>query len=298
MSNRSKLALAAAVLWAAGWAAGTWNAVMRLLGFIPDIEYNPSWIKTVYDAISGAANAALLVFCVYLCVKYLAKVSFKDAGLAFPTTRAAWKSTLTVAVLYVLIQVVGKVAQFLPSLLTGGGPSGYPTPETASLVWQVPLAFSSVFEAGPTEELVLVVAIPLLLLAARVPWRAVLAIAMIARVSFHLYYGWLAVPGLVLWAFLAILLWRVWPSAWGLALGHAISNGLSVPGVLNLPTAAVTTAGVVLVALVIWGGFILVRNFLGHWAQLQASGNFRNTDLDTSKNATKFRWDGNKKLAR
>lgn len=99
--------------------------------------------------------------------------------------------------------------------------------------------------AGVDEEPALL-ALPLAL-AARVrwPWWAVFGLLVALRLSFHIYYGWLALF-VVPWIAGAMLLWRWCPVLWPFTVGHSVFDVLQFlrdstdEGVASLATAAAT----------------------------------------------------------
>ena len=93
-------------------------------------------------------------------------------------------------------------------------------------------AFFSSIQAGPLEEIALVPFILMLLATVpvvrtrKVGLRAVIRIAVVARLLFHLYYGPIAFISITVWAGGIIAVWLTYRNVWGTLLAHSVSNGL------------------------------------------------------------------------
>ena len=121
--------------------------------------------------------------------------------------------------------------------------------------------------AGVVEELVLVAALVTFLEQARQPWWRIMALGLLARLSFHLYYGepstGLVTAGWVLlWAAVALLLFKRTRRLTPLIVIHVLYNlHLSFIGSFgdrsDRVVMAVTTA-LYLGAILLWG-ILLVR---------------------------------------
>ncbi|MCP3425170.1 CPBP family intramembrane metalloprotease [Rothia sp. AR01] len=139
--------------------------------------------------------------------------------------------------------------------------------------------FLNVLSAGVQEELPLVPGIIMLMLFARVkPWMAIV-LAMLARLSFHLYYGPNAIPGFLIWAFLIILIWRIAPTVWGLVLGHTFNNAVSAFNLTN-PEAFELVEPVAIILAVIAAVVMLWVGFQG-WQLLRRRGVFKSETFPT-----------------
>jgi hypothetical protein len=117
--------------------------------------------------------------------------------------------------------------------------------------------------SGLTEEPVLL-ALPMAL-AARVrwPWWTVYLLLAAMRISFHVYYGWLAFFVLP-WMAAALLVWRWCPLLWPFVLGHGLFDLLQyLQGAGD--TRVSTTASVVSIGLYVVGGLVVTAAAM-RWA--------------------------------
>ena len=75
--------------------------------------------------------------------------------------------------------------------------------------------------AGPSEEMVFIVAAVVLLRRAQYSWTLVVLVSAVARVSFHIYYGPTSVF-LLVWAAGVVLLYRATGRVLGIIAAHAM----------------------------------------------------------------------------
>jgi hypothetical protein len=110
--------------------------------------------------------------------------------------------------------------------------------------------------SGLTEEPVLL-ALPIAL-AARVrwPWWTVYLLLAAMRISFHVYYGWLALFMLP-WMAAALLLWRWCPLLWPFVLGHGLFDLLQYLQRAG-DTRVATTPSAVSIGLYVVGGLVII----------------------------------------
>ena len=172
-----------------------------------------------------------------------------------------------VAVLYVAAMVV--VAMLDNVLATAGVQTRiYPGSRTPGAQLLVSDIVSSTFSGAIWEELILL-AIPLALFTALVPvntltrvgqvaaWAAVVAVLVAMRCAIHLYYGWIGVATVAIWAAAAIALFELAGTVWPLIIAHALYDAAAfldtrVPAAEPVITALfwiIATAGTVLLVL-------------------------------------------------
>lgn len=160
--------------------------------------------------------------------------------------RRAWAAAAAyVAVLAASIWVTVTLADVLG--IRGSGAS--------AVTGRSPAEVFHVAVSGLTEEPVML-ALPMAL-AARVRWQwwTVYLLLAAMRISFHVYYGWLALFVLP-WMAAALLLWRWCPLLWPFVLGHGLFDVLQyLQGAGD--TRVSTTASVVSIGLYAVGGLVV-----------------------------------------
>lgn len=187
---------------------GTINAVLALAGQWP----TPA-VPTLGTAVPGAmrdlAGTGAAVWLVVLLAR--------RRGLTAPQLGWApvlpWepkvRQALAVGMAYLMAIVVAQ--GLLEGLRHVAGGSEYPAlPEGQ---WGVLTAVTGSLQAGVVEELVLVAALVTFLEQASQPWWRIMMIGLLARLSFHLYYGdpstgLVTASWVLLWAAAALLLFR------------------------------------------------------------------------------------------
>jgi hypothetical protein len=169
-------------------------------------RYNPgsteaSWAEFGPAALEDLIRAGLAVAVVVL-VAGRRRLSRHDLGLAFRRNergRVRVFAELRVAAIALLAFIVGGVVTVLSH---GHALPGDP-PSAASLVYEC----AHSFEAGVMEEVVVLAFVVAMLRNARRPTREIWAVAVLLRMSYHLYYG-TGVLGIAVWA--AIFVWLFW----------------------------------------------------------------------------------------
>jgi hypothetical protein len=194
------------VLFAGGWGQGLLTAVLFLAGHDPR-DPHPSVSRVWSQGVEGFSQAALLVVAVVLAVRW-AGVPLSAVGLRLPRTRGDWLGEVTGAGWGVLLTVVSF------SLVTTAYPS-------------IPGQNAEILDAltgwlaGPSEEMVFIVAAVVLLRRAQYSWTLVVLVSAVARVSFHIYYGPTSVF-ILLWAVGVVLLYRATGRVLGIIAAHAM----------------------------------------------------------------------------
>lgn len=106
--------------------------------------------------------------------------------------------------------------------------------------------------AGPTEELALLALVVVALRATGYRWWTVVAVAIVLRVPFHLYYGWGAI-GLGVWAALMVVLYRRTLAIGAIMLEHATFNMFNYAGELGGTIKVLLTFAGAMVIIVLVG---------------------------------------------
>jgi hypothetical protein len=156
------------VLFAGGWGQGLLTAVQFLAGHDPR-DPHPSVSRVWNQGVEGFSQAALLVVAVVLAVRW-AGVPLSSVGLRLPRTRGDWLDEVTGAGWWVLLTVVSF------ALVTTSYPS-------------IPGQNAEILDAltgwlaGPTEEMVFIVAAVVLLRRAQYSWTLVVLVSAVARVA-------------------------------------------------------------------------------------------------------------------
>lgn len=187
---------------------GTINAGLALAGQRPAAP-----VPTVGTAVPAAMRDLAVTAAAVWLVVLLARsrgLTGQQLGWAPALPRELkLRQGLAVGVLYGL--AIGVALSLLLALRRVAGGGQYPSePEGA---WGALTAVTGSLSAGVVEELVLVAALVTFLEQARQPWWRIMALGLLARLSFHLYYGepstGLVTAGWVLlWAAVALLLFK------------------------------------------------------------------------------------------
>lgn len=127
-------------------------------------------------------------------------------------TRPRLRVTSSTTATYIAVLVLAAlVARVLSS-------SGYPYPRITST--SATYAMLTSLTAGPGEEFLFALMIPVTLRACRTPWPWIIAISTMLRWSFHVYYGWSSISVLI-WAPMAVILVARTGAIWGVVLAHS-----------------------------------------------------------------------------
>ncbi|HZC53046.1 MAG TPA: hypothetical protein VE441_11165 [Mycobacterium sp.] len=180
-----------------------------------------------------------------------------DLGLRHRSGLPRWRPAATVLIYVAVLTTASSLSTTVLEWLhvSGSGVSGGVAPGPAAL--QVELYHAGI--AGLHEEPVLLALV--LALAARAQWRwwVTVPLAVLLRLSLHLYLGWDA-TFVVPWIVAAVLLWRWCPVLWPYVLAHGIYDVLLVLEACGHCTAA-SAAVRVIDALAITG--VLVASAAG-----------------------------------
>lgn len=220
----------------ATWLTPVWAAVVLLAAFLP--VFGPGvWnaLVVLAQGVSGplvretveydwAVSIAAVVLA--LVVARGLGLTLHEAGVGLPRTGGEWKRHGT-AFLLALGWIGG--AEFILTVVRLGGVSGYPLPNggpSAAFFLQVAIA-------GPQEEVLLIGMLALVLRQVGLRWAWVIVVACVARLSFHLYYGWGAALMVAVWIPPMVLLWRRTGALWAIAAAHSMLD-LVHAGLLTL----------------------------------------------------------------
>lgn len=152
---------------------------------------------------------SLIGLAILLAVVVLAR---EAPSWARPTSRSSsWVAQLKAfGLTWAALLVSGFVANLI-------GIRSYPQSHSSAEAW--PSAINSLL-AGPAEEIVVLVVPMVFLRAAKRPWWQVIAIGLVLRIAYHVYYGYPA-AGLLIWALAMILVYLRTHAVIGLILAHS-----------------------------------------------------------------------------
>ncbi|MGN6522083.1 MAG: CPBP family glutamic-type intramembrane protease [Actinomycetes bacterium] len=171
-----------------------------------------TWQPMVASAVQQL-SADLLVVVAALLIAQRLGLSRLALGATLPRTRRALRGD-------VLGFVVTIVSFGISSgLMSAVDSRGYPGQDGGP--WLVLPMFTSSLMAGPTEELVCLALLVSALRLARQPWLRILALGLVLRLAFHIYYGWPAVF-LAVWALSVLLCYAATRRAIGLIVAHSL----------------------------------------------------------------------------
>lgn len=220
------------ITFSLGWGASAFQALEILSSGLP--PENPVWTNSweqLYPHTAG--SIAILIICATGFTMYGAhqRKTFlettSDIGFSLVGKDNVKMFLLSFSGWYVSFLV----GLWIAHLLTSYFPRYNVNTESVPAENSIPL-FLSAIQAGPTEELALV-PLFLLLMPAALPQRCrkwglgiAIALAIVARVSFHLYYGPSSFVQHSIWAAGVIITWLITRNILGLVLAHSCSNGL------------------------------------------------------------------------
>jgi membrane protease YdiL (CAAX protease family) len=179
------------LVFLAFFGAGVMGAVFYLVVNQPK-QPNEGWSAYLPAAFEVLAEAGLAVAVVLLLLNRRG-LGRRDIGLSFTRpdgSRLAWGSSIRVVALAELGLIVG-------SVVTGAFGGKYPG-LNSSADYLVYMSASS-FNAGIVEELVVLAFVVTTLRQARRPWWEVGTVAVVLRISYHVYYG-AGATGVLIWA--------------------------------------------------------------------------------------------------
>lgn len=233
------------VTWAAGFGLPTVVAVQQLIGGQTKggVDGIP-WRLVTQLTTSTIAITALLVCCAVVVMLWASSGNvFRWRG---------WRSELQAGGLTQGSFIVCGAVMTVVNALLGRGATAYVPPDSTPA--NIVVTLSTAGTAGLMEEPLFTVLIPVALRAAGYRWRTVIAVSVVLRVGFHLYYG----PGALLlagWAAVAVLVVARTGCLWGIIIFHGASN-LFALGAQMLPGAWSTgfaTAYAVMVCVIMGG---------------------------------------------
>lgn len=171
-----------------------------------------TWQPMVASAVQQL-SADLLVVVAALLIAQRLGLSRLALGATLPRTRRALRGD----VLGFVVTIVSfGISSGLMSVVDS---RGYPGQDGGP--WLVLPMFTSSLMAGPTEELVCLALLVSALRLARQPWLRILALGLVLRLAFHIYYGWPAVF-LAVWALSVLLCYAAARRVIGLIVAHSL----------------------------------------------------------------------------
>lgn len=209
----------AATLWALGFLGPTIEAVKLMTHPLPDGQL--PWTTSLEVALATAVIAVVNV--VLMCgVLKMWGFSLTGAGILPRRNRREWFWIPAGC-----LMACG--ANLIKSVMTDHAQTWFPEHthlyrSHATTDEALPSLLVTMLTAGPSEEIVLVPGLILLLVAGRCPLWLATTIAVAARTAFHLYYGAPVAAGVIVWALLLVVIWQVTGSALGAVAAHALNN--------------------------------------------------------------------------
>jgi len=237
-----------ALLFVAGFAGSTVAAVLVGAGLVPPTSTSVSWWLGLVAAVDRVATT-LAVVALAIALARLQGVSPTDLGLRRPPTGGLRREVNLVA----LTLVTGFVMSVV--MVWGFGSRGYVFPSGGGALAMVAAGAM----AGPIEEIALL-AVPVTLhRLAGLPWGRTVAVMVVLRTVYHLYYGW---AGLATALFAAVMLiaYRRTGRALPLVVGHSLWDLLGIAS--NYGSAGLRG---LLVLLLLTGLTMLAVVDLVHW---------------------------------
>lgn len=180
------------VVFGAFFAAGIASAGFSLGGHVPSVNV-AGWGQAVPASVSQVATTVL---CVLVPVLLAARRGFGSADLGLSRSSVGWSSAIRIAAWALLALIAGSIVTSL--LATGNYPNG------SSSYPELTVNLFHAAQAGFIEEIVVLAFVVSTLEQARRPRPEIVAVALLLRMSYHIYYG-PGVVGILIWA--SVFLW-------------------------------------------------------------------------------------------
>lgn len=239
-----------------GWSAGTLRAGAVLADAYSQTVYGDDWGRALSASLENLSLGLAVALVAYLGIKYYLGVQPSLVGLSVPKSRHAWKRTFFTAGAFITLMIgAGLVAQifggFSPWLVTPFREelvNGYAEGRTG---WDYIVSLTNCLAAG-SEELAFVALPVLLLTAAGFQQGWIWALAVVFRLSFHIYY-FPHMIWLVVWAIGTLIIFRMTGNLWGMITAHIVWDITAVTA--DFP--GLETGGWIAFTLLLLGGLAL-----------------------------------------
>lgn len=215
--------LFALLLYLIRWGPSTIRAVDFVMN--PAARHTSTGLTTSQELLKTISliGLALVTLHVLAAVTNTPRSRF---GLA-PSRRGLLCRALEFMVVFLVASGITWLGFLAAGLLELADPWAPPEIDTSPVASSVPTAVLQVIESGlggAVEELVVLGVLVVALRAARAPWLAVYAIAVVLRVAFHVYYGVGFALGLGVWALGIVLLFHTMGRLWPIFVAHFVHN--------------------------------------------------------------------------
>lgn len=211
--------LQSGALFVIGFGLGIVDAVLYLMGHTGITAPTTSWLGfTVEISRTVLMTSGVLVLAAILF--WHSGISMRRIGVRLPRSLLELKGDLWM--------IVATLAFMLGSLMLGsvlGDSSSFPGIE--HMPWpEFGAQLTSSITAGPMEEIV-VLAFPIVVLrAASVHWAWILPACIAARISYHIYYGWVTSLTLIIWAVGMVLLFASHRRLIAIIVAHSVHDSV------------------------------------------------------------------------
>ena len=213
-------------LWSVGWLVAVLNAIAVLAA--PEIARGTVTLaKVAGDLITSLAIGAAGLGVLWV----VADATRTPAAKLGIVPRISWSSFKSGFGIYAMA-LTALVLNFAFTSVVAAIPgmpqqNAYPhlapaDPQTGALS-----VFDSAF-GGAVEEIVMLAMLVVVLRAVRTTWWKIVVVAVLLRVSFHIYYGPIALPGLALWAAALVALYATTSRFWPIFLAHMTQNSFAM----------------------------------------------------------------------
>lgn len=209
----------AGAIWAFGFLLPTIAAVYLMIHPLPDGQL--PWSTHLDRAIATAAIAAVNVGITCVLLRMWG-FSLTGAGILPRRNRREWFWIPAAC-----LMACG--ANLIKEVMINHAQAWFPEHthlyrSQATTDEALPSLLVTMLTSGPSEEIVLVPGLILLLIAGRCPLWLATTIAVAARTAFHLYYGAPVAAGVIVWALLLVVIWQVTGTALGAVAAHMLNN--------------------------------------------------------------------------
>jgi membrane protease YdiL (CAAX protease family) len=236
------------ILFALVFASGIINAAESFGG--TDLAPSGSWGAFAPGTVQEVCDAAIIVIAVVL-LSARRGVTGRLLGTRMPEPLAG----VGPASRAIRMAAMGLLAFFVGGIITGqlAGGHGYPQPRDLSVPYLVYSVGGSLF-SGVVEEMVALAFVVSTLRQARRPAAEVVVVAVLLRMSYHVYYG-TGIVGIAVWATVFALLYLRFRSVIPLIVLHFLWDSFQFLGLKWTAFAALGSllgSGLLITALIMW----------------------------------------------
>lgn len=244
-------------LWAINWGASTVGVIASFMNPSTTESNKGDWVRAVTLSSENLILGTAVVVFTFIVVKHWAKVSPAAAGLALPRTKEELKRAGIAGLIFLGIISGSQFVNEAFKIRIPGLADSDTEPDKISSSAEFLENVTRMINAG-SEEIFFTAGIVIILSAAGIRQYWVWIVAIVLRLSFHLYY----LPNVhwvILWSVGALLLFRTLAAIWATTIVHILWD-LVVTMTNYAPTE---TLGVILLFIIQLVGYAAICSTVG-----------------------------------